>query len=58
MVLLLAMIFIIAVVANTVTGYMFFYRHINVLLLIGSVSFVLFVVGTTVFRKIKKETLL
>jgi len=57
-VLSLTVIFIIAIVADTNTGYMFFYRNINVLLLIAGAGFVLFVLAAVAFRKLKKETLL
>jgi hypothetical protein len=55
-VLSLAIIFIIGIAANSTKGYVFFYRHINVLLLICSVAFLLFVLAVSIFRKAKSRT--
>jgi hypothetical protein len=55
-VLSLAIIFIIGIAANSTKGYMFFYRHINLLLIIFSVALLLFVLAATAFRKIKNGT--
>ncbi len=55
-VLSLAIIFIIGIAANSTKGYMFFYRHIDILLLICSVAFLLFVLAATAYRKIKNGT--
>jgi len=55
-VLSLAIVFIIAVMANTAKGYMFFYRHIDTLLVICGVVFLLFVLTAFAFRKFKSRT--
>lgn len=52
-VLSLAIVFIISIVANSATGYMFFYKHINLLLLIFGVGLVLFVLAVITVKKIK-----
>lgn len=57
-VLSLAIIFIIGIAANSTKGYMFFYRHIDVLLLVCSVAFLLFILAATAYRKMKSGTTL
>ena len=54
-VLSLAIIFIIGVAANSTKGYLFFYRNIDVLLLVSSVAFLLFVLAVSIFRKAKSR---
>ncbi|NCD68225.1 hypothetical protein [Mucilaginibacter agri] len=55
-VLSLTIAFIIALVANTTKGYIFFFWHINTILLVCGVTLLLYIMAACIFRKKGRQT--